>query len=482
VGATLVKGAGATFGATLQSRLAQNVAGAARQRLADTLLARGTPMPAGQLSARLAIRFRELETGIGEGLLGGVRALFALVPLAAGLYVVSSTLAWGALLVLAPFAFATSLARRGWKRAHAKALAVAEGLHREVDELVAHMDVWRTYGAGERVCRALDGLGQEAARAAGRAEASRAALSSANEVLAAIALVACIAVARKLALPVGDGTLVAFATLFFMSYRPLRDLGDARSALERGAMALAALDDLANEGAPTRDAPVPRRRWTQETLTVGRLGVRRGGASTPMTSFTARPGEIVAVVGPTGSGKTTLLRALLGLEPSATGFVRYGGEDLMPKGVGPGERPFAWMPQESPVLAGTLEDNLLRDGGPDGSVREILDAIGAGSLLARCDVAPLGASGRAVSGGERKWIALARALATELPVLLLDEPTAGLDREAEARVLSALARLRGRRTVVLVSHQAEVVAVADRIVAVGSAAHAHEELSARSSA
>src|SRR5262249_42002669 len=155
-----------------------------------------------------------------------------------------------------------------------RALAVAEGLHREVDELVAHMDVWRTYGAATRVCYALDALGQDAVRAAGRAEASRAALSSANEVLAALALLACVGIANKLSIPMGDGTLVAFAALFFMSYRPLRDLGDARSALERGALALASLEELApRAGAATCEAAAPRRRrWNHEILTVDRVG------------------------------------------------------------------------------------------------------------------------------------------------------------------------------------------------------------------
>ena len=99
---------------------------------------------------------------------------------------------------------------------------------------------------------------------------------------------------------------------------------------------------------------------------------------------------------------------------------------------------------------------------------DALRAIGATRLLDTCEGAELGAAGRSVSGGERKWIALARALATGLPVLLLDEPTAGLDRAAQGRVLDALARLRGERTIILVSHQAEVVALADRVVEVGT--------------
>ena len=106
---------------------------------------------------------------------------------------------------------------------------------------------------------------------------------------------------------------------------------------------------------------------------------------------------------------------------------------------------------------------------------DVLGSIGALRLLEGCDGAALGAAGRPVSGGERKWIALARAIATDLPVLLLDEPTAGLDRAAEMRVLAALEQLRGERTIILVSHQAEVVALADRVVRVGEREDVHED-------
>ena len=74
-----------------------------------------------------------------------------------------------------------------------------------------------------------------------------------------------------------------------------------------------------------------------------------------------------------------------------------------------------------------------------------------------------------MSGGERQWIALARALATRMPVLLLDEPTSGLDGESQARVLEAIARLRGRRTVVLVTHRPEPLAIADAVLDLGAA-------------
>src|SRR5882672_11308342 len=117
--ATLLKGAGATVGATIQSRLAQNVVGTVRQVVAGRLLASGTPIPPGHLSARLAVRLREVERGVGEGLLTGLRSGLSLVPLAVALYIASSTLAWAAFSLLVPFALAMSVARRRWKASHA---------------------------------------------------------------------------------------------------------------------------------------------------------------------------------------------------------------------------------------------------------------------------------------------------------------------------------------------------------------------------
>ncbi len=464
-----MKGVGATLGATAQSRLAQKVATQVRRRVASRLLEGGTSLSGGHLSARLAVRVREVEAGVHEGLLGGVRALLALLPLGIALCVLSSKLALGAVLVLAPFAVGVALARRAWRRANARALELAEGLEQELGELVDHMDVWRTYGAGDKVRRSLDALGEETARIAGKADGARAALSSANEVLAAIALLVCIWAARSFAVPLGDGTLIAFAVVFFMAYRPLRDLGDARSALERGAHALSVLESLADSPAGAAGIGAPRS-WPGGSLIVERLGVPRamvGLGSGVCTSFTAGFGETVAIVGPTGSGKTTLLRALLGLEPSAVGAVRYGAEDLTHRGVGPSQRPFAWVAQDAPIISGSLADNVTLGRADPGAVARALESVGATKMAREWRDVRLGATGRPVSGGERKWIALARAIATGLPVLLLDEPTAGLDAASRMLVLEALAKLRDDRVIILVSHDAEVIRAADRVVTIG---------------
>jgi ABC-type transport system involved in cytochrome bd biosynthesis fused ATPase/permease subunit len=171
----------------------------------------------------------------------------------------------------------------------------------------------------------------------------------------------------------------------------------------------------------------------------------------------------VAIAGPTGIGKTTLLRTLLGLDQAEGGTILFDGASLADAPAGPGARPFAWVPQDAPLLADTLEGNVsLGTAGFD--ARAALDPIGAAHLSSELGDSRLGAGGRVVSGGERQWIALARAIATRQPVLLLDEPTSGLDGEAQRRVLEAIARLRGLRTVLIVTHRPEPLEVADQVV------------------
>jgi ABC-type transport system involved in cytochrome bd biosynthesis fused ATPase/permease subunit len=173
-------------------------------------------------------------------------------------------------------------------------------------------------------------------------------------------------------------------------------------------------------------------------------------------------GSIAVLVGPTGIGKTTLLRTLLGLERAASGEIIFDGRPVGEAPAGPSSRPFVWVPQDAPLLADTLAANVSL--GADADAASALGELGAGHLVAALQSDRLGAGGRAVSGGERQWIALARAIATEQPVLLLDEPTSGLDAESQRRVLAAIARLRGRRTVLMVTHRPEPEAIADRVV------------------
>lgn len=479
--AALVKacaGALSTYG---QKRAAFQAGNALRQGMTAAILRRGQP-PTAAVTAHAAItlRLRDIERGIDEGIFATVRAVAHLLPLLVALILLSSRMALVAIAALVPFGLVLGRLRRGIRRGHARAARLAEELHAGVDELLRHLDLWRTYGAGERVQRALTRTGEEAARASARAEATRAALSGANEALGAAALLVAVTLVERGAVSLGQGSIVAFAAVFFLMYRPLRELGDARSVTDRGAQALEALSraraELEEVASP---APVVHTEtgkscstvWRPERLEVRDLAVERAGAKATATTLVADPGEIIVLIGPTGSGKTTLLRALLGLERGARGSIRYGERELIRAAVGPDARPFAWVPQEAAIVSGTLEDNITL-GAPASSADEAtiharLDGLGASPLLSRAAGVRLHAGGHELSGGERQWVAIARALETGLPVLLLDEPTSGLDPISQERVLAVLAGLRGKKTVLLVTHRPEPLALADRIIRFG---------------
>jgi ABC-type multidrug transport system fused ATPase/permease subunit len=485
--AVFVKTTAGTYASFVQARIAGEVGGDLRLSVLEGLLSVhpvGAPRhedQGGQETvevganargiAALTDRVREVEAGLHVGVLGGLRAAAQLVPLVAIQIWMAPKLALAALLVFVPFAVLLARVRRVYKRASARLAREGDALLEASDEAVRHADLWRTYGAEARARATVAQLGRAITRRTARLEAGAAALSGANEVLGAAALACAIGAARAgwLGNAGGGGALVAFAIAFFLAYRPLRDLADARLALARAASAVETLHPVLHAegagsaketvGAPDAASSSPEP-WPLPTLEL--RGVRLAHGSDAPISFAVGAGEIVALCGPTGVGKTTLLRTLLGLEQPVEGEIHFGDARLAGATVGPRARPFAWVPQDAPLLLDTLVANVQL-GVAEGDARAALEPIGAAHLLDELDGVRLGVP-RAVSGGERQWIALARAIATGQPVLLLDEPTNGLDARAQARVLEGIARLRGKRSVVLVTHRPEPLAIADSVV------------------
>ncbi|MCE2782882.1 peptidase domain-containing ABC transporter [Limnohabitans sp.] len=185
------------------------------------------------------------------------------------------------------------------------------------------------------------------------------------------------------------------------------------------------------------------------------------------------PGERVALVGRPGSGKSTLLRITAGSVVPTQGEVRIDHVTL--HSMAPNDR-FAWLgfkPQEAPLMAGTLEHNILLNLAPDTSQAERMAALQralhhscldqdlkAGTLSLDHPIEEYGAN---LSGGQRQKVALARVFAINFKVLLLDEPTNGLDTETENTIVERLNQLQDV-TLVVVSHSAKVLSLTQRII------------------
>jgi iron complex transport system ATP-binding protein len=186
-------------------------------------------------------------------------------------------------------------------------------------------------------------------------------------------------------------------------------------------------------------------------------------------TFKLNPGETLAVLGGNGAGKTTLFRTLLGLLPAQQGSVSIDGEDVA--GLGPSDRArrLAYVPQQHvPTFGFSVLESVLM-----GRAARLAtfarpgpaDNLAATEALARLGIAALAARPvTELSGGERQLVLVARALAQQAPVLILDEPTASLDFGNRARVLGEIDRLRGSGlTIVFSTHEPDhALAHADR--------------------
>ena len=181
------------------------------------------------------------------------------------------------------------------------------------------------------------------------------------------------------------------------------------------------------------------------------------------------PSETVALVGPSGVGKSTVAMLLLGFAEPTEGCITVGGLNLSDCRLDVWRRQIAWVPQRPTIFRGTIAGNI-RLGAPKASDQRTRDA----AMLAGADrfirALPLGYEtvvgdgGRPLSTGERRRIALARAFLRDAPLVILDEPTADLDRTSADVVAEAIERLRAGRTVLMIAHRPELVRRADRVV------------------
>lgn len=179
-------------------------------------------------------------------------------------------------------------------------------------------------------------------------------------------------------------------------------------------------------------------------------------------NFELRPGERVALVGASGAGKTTLLALLLRFADPVAGRITVDGVDLREFEPRQWRRLLSWLPQRPRLRPGSVREAVLETGVSAAGVSEAATAhrLGVGDLLERA----VGEGGTGLSAGEVSRLALARALGRDVPLTLLDEPTAHLDPARAAAVATMLRDLPGHRTVLTATHDANLLAVADRVL------------------
>lgn len=196
-------------------------------------------------------------------------------------------------------------------------------------------------------------------------------------------------------------------------------------------------------------------------------------------SFTAKEGEVTALVGPSGSGKSTCSRLAARLWDISKGVIRVGGVDISTVDPEVLLRDYSMVFQDVVLFDDTVMENIRlgRRGATDEEVQAAAKAANCDEFVRRLPQGyntPIGENGAKLSGGERQRISIARALLKDAPIVLLDEATASLDVENETKVQGALSRLLAGKTVLVIAHRMRTVEAADKIIVLADGRVAEE--------
>jgi subfamily B ATP-binding cassette protein MsbA len=269
------------------------------------------------------------------------------------------------------------------------------------------------------------------------------------------------------------GELLAFVTFLGGLYGPVRRLGSLANSAYAASAGAERVIQVLDEPPAVADAPDAVDAGTVsghlevENLTFHYPGTSR--TALDAVTFSVAPGETVAVVGASGAGKSTLAKLLVRFFDPDAGQIRLDGRPLTTITLESLRSNVTVLLQETLLLDGTVRENIAY-GRSDATEDDIVRAARAADAHSFIEALPdgydtqIGERGRRLSGGQGQRIAIARAMLRDAPVLLLDEPTTGLDVHSSARLIDPLRRLMAGRSTIIISHNLATVRTADTIV------------------
>jgi ABC-type multidrug transport system fused ATPase/permease subunit len=285
------------------------------------------------------------------------------------------------------------------------------------------------------------------------------------------------------------GELLVFVTYMQSFYRPMRRLSRVAERASKASSCVDRITEVLDQEPDIRDG----------TFRAGRL---HGAIRFDQVDFTygdddatlrdldlaIKPGQTVAVIGQSGAGKSTLVSLLPRLYDVTGGTLSIDGRDVRGYTLKSLRENVSVVPQDGALFGGTIRDNIAY-GNPDASDDDIMAAARDAQIHDHITRLPKGYDtvvserGVSLSGGQRQRLAIARALVKDAPIVILDEPTTGLDAESEGLVMAAFDRLLAGRTAIVIAHRLETIRRADTIVVLEGGRildqGTHDELMAR---
>jgi ATP-binding cassette, subfamily B, bacterial len=428
----------------------------------------------GDVLSRLTADIQAIETfvlsGVADALSYALRVLFFV----GALFWLQWDLALVALIVAPVFWVAAQRTAKLLKRASREKRRRSGSIGAVAEEGLANMALVQAYGREATEAARF----QEQNLAAFRAQMTATRLRAAfGPLVEAIELTGALLVMAYGTYKLAQGALSLGGLLVFLAYlsklySPIRGIGrlttgvySASAAAER---VIEFLDETPSVTDPADPLPAGRRRGEIVFEDVRFTYPDAAGEALRGVDLAVGPGEVLALVGPSGAGKSTVARLLLRFADPSSGRVLIDGADARGYALADLRENIAVVLQETLVLDATVRENIAygRAGATDAEVEAAAaaaDADGFVAALAGGYDTRVGQRGRKLSGGQRQRIAIARAMVRDAPILVLDEPTTGLDAGTAQRVLGPMRRLMDGRTTIVIAHDLLTVREATRI-------------------
>ncbi|WP_369390237.1 ABC transporter ATP-binding protein [Streptomyces sp. CG1] len=451
----------------------------------------------GDLVERLTGDVESIEQLVVSGAVGAVSAAFSAVFYAAAAFWLRWDLAL-ATFVLAPLFLLAARRFSGRIEQASRAERVADGaITSVVQESLGNIVLTQAYNRRADEEKRLD----REARAWMRASVRGARLSEMYaqfvEVVETLCVLAVIGLgvweisAGRMTL----GQLLAFAAFLGYLYPPIRNLGQLGLTVTAATAGAHRIGEILDAEPAVTDPAAPVPAWpVQGWVGFHQVSFRYPGArraSVRGVEFTAQPGELVLITGASGAGKSTLAGLLSRFYDPSAGVITLDGVPLRDLPLHFLREQIALLPQQTLILNGTIRENIAcgRPGATDTEIEQAArDAAAHDFITALPDGydTPIAPGTAALSGGQLQRVAIARAMLRSAPVLVLDEPTAGLDAVAARQVVQPLRRLMSGRTTIMITHDLSLAPDADRVLVIDHGrlveTGTHEELLARGGA
>ena len=433
----------------------------------------------GDLISRVTSDINAVQDFINSALLGIIVNVLTLVGMAGVMFCINWRFTLIALSIApALFAVVYYLTRR-IKKASREVRKKESELVSVVQEVLTSARVVKAFAREDFEVTRFESQSLENVETALEARSIKAKLSPIVDVMVAIGTCLVLAYGARLALSgqISAGVLIVFLLYLGKMYKPMRDLSKSTDTVSKAMVGYERIEEVLDIEARVRDLPRARK----APRFKGNIAFDHVSFSyddkVPVlkdVSFEIEAGQVAAIVGPSGVGKTTIISLIPRLYDPQSGTIKIDGTDIRSYKLKSLREQISFVLQDTLLFHTSVLENIAY-GKPDASPDEIIRAAKQANAhefivqLSEGYGTMVGERGVTLSGGQRQRIAIARAIVRNTPILVLDEPTTGLDSSSEQAVIEALERLMKGRTCIVVAHHLNTIRHADVIFVVKEA-------------